>query len=135
MKRDVFELAKSIARRRQIDEAAERWIVGAFSLWYDDGADPHRISAYLRFPSPKRAAEAERNRWLRQVADELPEGHRAAALKHLMLAFMRERWPHWSGATRPPSDATEIDAGLFFAAATGAPMDIGRHQIRKILLR
>lgn len=135
MKRDPVQLARQIATRREIDDAAERWLVGAFRLWWEDGADPHRLARFLRFPSAKRGAEAERNHWLQQIADELPDHCRAAQLKRLIDDFMATYWPAWKHGSQPPNEATEIEAALFFAATAGAPMDIGRHQIRKILLR
>lgn len=135
MKRDPVQLARQIATRREIDEAAERWLVGAFRLWFEDGGDPHRLTKFLRFPSAKREAEAERNRWLQRIADELPEHNQAANLKRLIDNFMGARWPAWRHEDHPPAEAEEIEAALFFAASAGAPMNIGRHQLRKILLR
>lgn len=135
MKRDPIDLARSIAINREINEAAERWLIGAFRLWWDEGGDPHQLTRFLRFPSARRAAESERNRWLATIADELPEYQRAAKLKRLIDCFMLEQWPAWCGANNPPDGATDIESSLFYAAASGADMSIGRHQIRKIISR
>lgn len=135
MKRDHLAVARSIAINREIDAAAEQWLIGCFRRWFDDGADPHQLAKYLRFPSSRRRAEAERNTWLREVAEELPARNQAATLKNLIDEFMAMDWPHLRWESEPPAGIGLIKGGLFFAAAAGAPMTIGRHQLRKILIR
>lgn len=135
MKRDPFEIARTIAIKREINEAAERWLVGAFRQWWEEGGDPHQLARYLRFPSARRVAEAERNRWLNIIAEELPEHQRAATLKRLVDCFMAKQWPAWSSFNTPPDEASDIESALFFAATAGAVMSIGRHQLNKIIKR
>lgn len=130
---DPMMLARHIAINQEINEAAEQWIINAFSAWWRDGSDPVRLPAFLRLPTGSRHVTAERNRWLVIAANELDDKNRAAALKKLIDSFMRYRWPQWRSSTLPPEDAAPIDKALFFAADQGAAMQLTRRQVCNIL--
>lgn len=130
---DALDHVRRIAEKKEINEAAERWIISAFTAWWMDGSDPERLAVFLRLPTGSRYATSERNRWLLIAGREVVEKNRAAALKKLIDSFMRHRWPQWRSSKLPPDDATAIDKALFFAADQGAVMRLSRRQICNIL--
>lgn len=130
---DPMSLARRIGAKQEINEAAARWIIGAFTAWWRDGSEPERLPVFLRLPTGSRYAIAERNRWLVEAGGELPEKNRAANLKKLIDSFMVQRWPLWRGCTLPPENASAIEAALFFAADQGASMRLTRRQVCNIL--
>lgn len=130
---DPMTLARQIATSKEINEAAEQWIVNAFSAWWQDGSASERLPIFLRLPTGSRHAINERNRWLVIAGNELADTNRAATLKRMIDTFMRLRWPQWRGSTIPPEDADPIDKALFFAADQGAAMRLTRRQVGNIL--
>lgn len=124
---------RAIIFDRHITAAVERWLEAGFRRWWEDGSDPARLAAYLGFQSGTHAACAERNRWLRQAAAELPTQRRAARMKHQVDQFMRQQWHAWQGLKQPPVDAALIDGHLFYAASAGASMALSRRQFVNIL--
>jgi len=130
---DPLEMANAIARNREINTAAERWIVNAFRAWWHDGSDPEKLATFLRLPSGKRKALATRNHWLRIAGDELPITTRAADLKRHVDAFLRHQWPAWRGNSIPPDDASELEKALFYAADSGAPLKLTRRQLCNVM--
>jgi len=126
-------LARQIATTREVNDACERWVIGAFcACWRTDG-DFTRLLHFLRLPVGARQAVLQRNQWLRIAAEELPEHHRAAALGRAIAEFMSAEWPAWSASRMPPGDASAFNQALFFAADAGASMDVTRRQLRNIL--
>lgn len=130
---DPLHLARYIAERREINAAAERWIVNAFAAWWRGGADPARLAWAFRFPTGARWATTRRDDYLRAVAADLFEPNRGAALKVLIDHFMKETWPAWRDFQEPPDDAESGEQLLFYAARTGAPMRLSRRRINGIL--
>jgi hypothetical protein len=113
---EPLRLARQIAERREIDAAAERWIIGAFQAWWRDGSDPERLAWAFRIPSGKRWAATKRNDYLRTIAADLPEQNRGAAIKVLVDDFMKTTWPGWRHLELPPEDADGAGQILFYAA-------------------
>lgn len=128
-----MDLARRIAVSREMNEAAERWVVQAFSACWQSDGDFSRLLHFLRLPAGARQAIAQRNQWLRIAAKELPEFQQAAALTKAVAEFMSTRWPAWNGSRMPPADASPFDQALFFAADAGARMDVTRRQVVNIL--
>lgn len=129
---DAVSFMREIATRKEIDLAAEQWIVRAFSAWWQDGKDPNRLAMFLQLGGPSRSAIAERNHWLLIAASELPQERRAADLQRRVGEFMKSTWPMWRRSTQPPVDAEPFLAALFFAADSGATMQLGERQWRNI---
>jgi hypothetical protein len=126
-------LARKIAINREVNEACASWVAGAFhACWVSDG-DFARLLHFLRLPAGARQAVAQRNLWLLIAAESLPEYQRAAALARAIADFMARCWPAWSASRMPPADASAFEQALFFAADSGAPMDVTRRQLRNIL--
>lgn len=130
---EPLRLARQIAERREIDAAAERWIIGAFRAWSRDGCDPERLAWAFRFQSRKQCAAAMRNDYLCVIGQELPNHNRGAALKDLICGFMGTTWPRWRHLELPPEGADSVDAFLFYAARTGAAMNLSRRHLNRIL--
>lgn len=130
---DPMSLARQIGMNQEISEAAECWIINAFSAWWRDGSDPERLLMFLRLPTGSRYATAERNRWLVMAGNELDEKNRAAALKKTLDVFLAHTWPKWRGSQLPPEDAAALEQALFFAADQGANMRLTRRQVGNIL--
>ncbi len=130
---DPLEMANAIARNREINAAAEQWIVNAFRAWWHDGSDPAKLTTFLRLPGGKRKALATRNHWLRVAAAEIHSTTRAAELKRSIDAFLRHRWPLWHGDSIPPDNASQLEQALFYAADSGAPLRLTRRQICNII--
>lgn len=130
---DPTFLARQIALNQEVSDAAERWIVGAFTAWWRDGSNPERLPLFLRLPTGSRQAIAERNRWLVTAAGEISGPNRAAALKKRLDAFLAHTWPKWRGSKLPPEGAAVLEQALFFAADQGANMRLTRRQVGNIL--
>lgn len=127
------DIARQIAHTGEIPPSAEGWLVSSFTAWYRDGCEPDRLIACLHIPTGSRAATGERNRWLIEAANHLPEHNVAAELHRIVKAFMRKEWREWRGDELPPEGADDVLQSLFFAAQSGAPMTIGRRQMGSIL--
>lgn len=131
--RDPAAHVQRIIADREIDAASWRWVKDAFRRWWIAGSDPARLGYHFGFQTGARTATAARNRWLLEIADELPLHERAATLKHLMDDFMCLRWPALRHLDQPPNDDDHVDFALFKAARSGARMNLTRHAIGKIL--
>ena len=130
--RDPLTLISQIACTGKIDEEAGRWLAASLRGWWQDGCDPARLLNFLRLSNGSRFEIAERDKWLRLAAEELPELNRASCLKKRIDAFLRQTWPEWRGAPAPP-ECEPIESALFYAADSGASMRISRRQICNIL--
>lgn len=128
-----MEMARQIAIRREMNDACAKWVTAAFSACWQADGDFSRLAYFLRLPMGTRVAVARRNFFFIEVANELPGPNKAAALYGLVTAFMRSKWPSWKVSAIPPDDASDIEKALFYAADTGAPMNVSRRQIRNIL--
>lgn len=128
-----LELVQQMIRTKEINEAAERWVLGAFAAWYADGSDPTRLAWAFRIPTGERWATTKRNSFLRSAATGLPEYNRGASLKAEIDRFLKVTWPKWRNFAEPPETASSIETFLFYAAATGAPMRLCRRTINRIL--
>lgn len=128
-----MDLARRIAVTREMNDASERWVVQAFSACWQSDGDFSRLLHFLRLPAGARQAIAQRNQWLRIAANELPEFQQTAVLTKAVAEFMATRWPAWNGSRMPPADASCFDQALFFAADSGATMNVTRRQLHNIL--
>ena len=88
---DAMSHVLNIASRKEIDAAAEAWLLRSFSCWVMHGAEPDRLISFLQLDRGSRAAVARRNYWLRLAADELPEHQRATVLKREIDHFARRK--------------------------------------------
>ena len=130
---DPMTLARQIATKKEINEAAEAWIISAFSAWWRDGKGPERLAMFLRLPTASRSAIAERDHWLGVSCKELQGDFPASQLAAIVKDFMKNDWPIWRCSSQPPADADPVLAALFFAADSGATMDLGKRQWRNIV--
>ena len=129
---DPLTMIYRIADTGKIDPEAARWLADALRGWWQDGSDPARLVAFLHLSNGSRFEIAERDKWLRLAAEELPEPNRAASLKKRIDAFLRSNWPEWRGRRTPP-ECEPIESALFYAADSGASMRISKRQICNIL--
>ena len=129
---EPMTLISRIADTGEIDREAARWLADALRGWWVDGSDPARLATFLRLATGSRFEVCERNRWLRQAGEEMPEHQRAATLFKAIGVFMRQKWPAWRGMSVPP-ECNALDAALFYAADSGASMRITRRTVCNIL--
>jgi hypothetical protein len=131
--RNLREIAADVARRGELSKHDESLLVVGLTAWWRDGCEPERLAPCLHLQIGARAATAERNKWLRVAAEELPEKNVAAEMYRRIRSFSRSEWPDWRGRKDPPDDAEPFLKALFYAADAGAPMNIGRRQLGDIL--
>lgn len=88
MKRDPIDIARTIAIKREINEAAERWLIGIFRRWWEEGGDPARLRARVLQPLAGELANY-RDRIV-ELESALGESLRQIAIFRYDLAAARE---------------------------------------------
>lgn len=131
---DAILLAARIAATGELDDESRRWLADGIRRWWVHGGEAARLPAFLRLPATRgRAAIAARDYWLRLAGEELAAGDRAAELRRAVIVFLRHRWHLWKALPAPPEGCSPLDGALFFAAQSGAQMNLSRRQYCNIL--
>lgn len=129
-------LIQRLIESRIADDEVAELIAAAFERWLEPDADPN-LTRHLGIPGNRDQFRREmRDAWLIEAAKylDIPRTKsKAGALLAIAQAFERRKWPIWRCANFPPVHATELEARLFYAMRTGAPLPTTKRRLHDIL--
>ena len=121
----------------RVNESTLRWLVAGFRK-YDELEGKLSLERCLRLPTSAQRRLAERNFWLRTVGHLVNESRPVARAQdvacRLSVFVVRGQWREWRAMSAPPSQASDLQHALFYAArAIGAGPIPKWRQILRVL--